>query len=220
MNERSVYFFGGGSADGGRLLRDLLGGKGAHLAEMAKLGLAVPPGFTVTTEVCAEYSLSGTIPQTVRHQIGAALGRLEQIAGKRVGGPGEPLLLSVRSGARVSMPGMMDTVLDLGLNDDTVKRLAETDRRFAYDCYRRFCAMFGGVVLGLGDEPFEDLLDQRKRSRAATSDAELDAEDLAWLAAASKALIVSRTGEPLPADPLEQLYRSKIRGDGFISVCA
>ena len=204
---KSVYFFGGGTADGGKELRDLLGGKGAHLAEMARLGLPVPPGFTISTEVCAAFSSSGAVPGAVKEEIAQALSRLESAAGAQFGGLENPLLLSVRSGARVSMPGMMDTVLDLGLNDQTVEALARVtgDRRFAFDCYRRFCAMYGGVVLGLGDEPFDDLFEARKRERKAGSDSELTAEDLAWIVAASKELILARTRAPLPDDPRQQL---------------
>jgi len=207
MDGRSVYFFGGGGADGGRELRELLGGKGANLAEMAKAGLPVPPGFTISTEVCAAFSSSGTIPEAVRAGISQAVSRLEKVTGAAFGGAGSPLLLSVRSGARVSMPGMMDTVLDLGLNDQTVARLTlmTGDRRFALDCYRRFCAMYGGVVLGLGDEPFDALLERCKREQRAASDSELDETDLASIVADSKALILERTGKPVPADPRQQL---------------
>ena len=206
MADRNVHFFGGGGADGGRALRDLLGGKGANLAEMAKLGLPVPPGFTISTEVCAAFSSSGSIPEPVRAEISQAVSRLEEVTGASLG-DGSPLLLSVRSGARVSMPGMMDTVLNLGLDDETVESLARAtgDRRFALDCYRRFCAMYGSVVLGLGDEPFDALLEQLKRERYAASDSELNAADLAKLVADSKALIFERTGTALPGDPRDQL---------------
>ena len=206
MADRNVHFFGGGGADGGRALRDLLGGKGANLAEMAKLGLPVPPGFTISTEVCAAFSSSGSIPEPVRAEISQAVSRLEEVTGASLG-DGSPLLLSVRSGARVSMPGMMDTVLNLGLDDETVESLARAtgDRRFALDCYRRFCAMYGSVVLGLGDEPFDALLEQLKRERHAASDSELNAADLAKLVADSKALILERTGTALPGDPRDQL---------------
>ena len=207
MDKQSVYFFGGGGADGGRDLKDLLGGKGANLAEMARLGLPVPPGFTISTDVCAEFSARGAIPEAVREAIGRALSRVEEVVGAKFGDPAAPLLLSVRSGARVSMPGMMDTVLDLGLDDASVEGLARTtgDRRFALDCYRRLCTMYGGVVLGLGDEPFDALVEQRKLERHASSDAELDEADLALLVTASKALILERTGAPLPQHPRVQL---------------
>ncbi|HUJ29004.1 MAG TPA: pyruvate, phosphate dikinase [Myxococcales bacterium] len=203
----NVYNFGGGTADGGKELRELLGGKGAHLAEMARLGLPVPPGFTISTEVCAAFSRSGAVPEPVKAEIAQALARLEQAAGAQFGGVENPLLISVRSGARVSMPGMMDTVLDLGLNDQTVEGLARVtgDRRFAFDCYRRFCAMYGGVVLGLGDEPFDEIFDARKAEKKAAADSELEADDLAAIVRASKELILARTRSPLPDDPRLQL---------------
>src|SRR5690349_9457220 len=151
METRNVYLFGGGGADGGRELRNLLGGKGASLAEMSRLGLAVPPGFTISTEVCGVFSATGAIPPEVQAEIHRAVAFIEKEAGLRLGSAEDPLLLSVRSGARVSMPGMMDTVLDLGLNDRTVEGLARKsgDERFAYDSYRRFIQMYGQVVLGI-----------------------------------------------------------------------
>ena len=155
-----VYAFGGGSAEGRADMKNLLGGKGANLAEMSNLGLPVPPGFTITTELCNHfYKSAHNYPAELKQQVQAALRKLEEQTGRRFGEPKRPLLVSVRSGARASMPGMMDTVLNLGLNDKTVAGLAaETDARFAYDSYRRFLQMFGNVVLGVDHHHFEDLL--------------------------------------------------------------
>ena len=178
MTDKAIYLFGGGAADGRAELKELLGGKGAGLAEMARLGVPVPPGFTITTEVCTAYQQAGVTPPAVLEQIPPALQHLERVTGLRFGDPAAPLLVSVRSGARVSMPGMMDTVLDLGLNDVTVKGLAARNgERFAWDCYRRFVSMYGGVVLGLGDEPFDKIFDGVKRERRVSSDTDLNAAD-------------------------------------------
>ncbi|HEY5676851.1 MAG TPA: pyruvate, phosphate dikinase [Myxococcales bacterium] len=204
--DKTVYLFGGGSADGGKELKDLLGGKGSGLAEMARLGLPVPPGFTITTAVCAAFQQEGRLPQAVAQQVPAAIAHIERVAGRRFGDAAAPLLLSVRSGARVSMPGMMDTVLDLGLNDQTVRGLAaQSGDRFAWDCYRRFVSMYGGVVLGLGDEPFDAIFEEIKRDRRAATDTELDAPALAEVVRRSKDLIRERTGHPVPDAPREQL---------------
>jgi pyruvate,orthophosphate dikinase len=154
-----VYAFGGGDSEGEAGMRELLGGKGANLAEMAKLGLPVPPGFTLTTQVCtAFYDNDQAYPDTLNGQVEAALAKLEGAVGKAFGDPSNPLLVSVRSGARASMPGMMDTVLNLGLNDETAEGLAKLsgDRRFAYDSYRRFIQMYSDVVLGVDHSVFED----------------------------------------------------------------
>src|SRR5580704_11674441 len=162
---RWVYAFGGGAADGGAQMKNLLGGKGANLAEMSSLGLPVPPGFTITTEACNHYySQGGAYPAELRDQVGAALARVEAQVGKGFGDAANPLLVSVRSGARASMPGMMDTVLNLGLNDVTVEGLAALagDRRFAFDSYRRFIQMYSNVVLGLDHHRFEEILDDHK----------------------------------------------------------
>src|SRR5436853_4196579 len=162
---RWVYSFGEGKADGRADMRDLLGGKGANLAEMSNLGLPVPPGFTITTEVCTHFYASGkTYPPDLEAQIADALTGIEAAIGARFGDPEKPLLVSVRSGARASMPGMMDTVLNLGLNDCTVEGLARNsgDERFAYDSYRRFLQMYGQVVLGIEHHHFEELIENHK----------------------------------------------------------
>ncbi len=156
-----VYAFGGGAAEGSAVLRDLLGGKGANLAELSSLGLPVPPGFTLTTEVCNAYTGNNkAYPEGLGAEVAAALTRVEEMVGARFGDAANPLLVSVRSGARASMPGLMDTVLNLGLNDETVAGLARHsgDERFAYDSYRRFIQMFGDVVLGVEHHHFEEIL--------------------------------------------------------------
>jgi len=209
-----VFSFGGGRAEGRAAMRDLLGGKGANLAEMAGLGLPVPPGFTITTEVCSHYTQSkGAYPKTLRAQVEAALAKVESITGRRFGDEEQPLLLSVRSGARASMPGMMDTVLNLGLNETTVEALIRESgsARFGYDCYRRFVQMFGDVVLGMKPEsgqhdPFEEIIDARKRARRVELDTELDADDLRALATDFKDLIARRLAKPFPEEPSEQLW--------------
>jgi pyruvate, orthophosphate dikinase len=212
---RYVYAFGGGKADGRAEMKDLLGGKGANLAEMARLGLPVPPGFTISTEVCTYYyAHQHGYPAVLKKQVAEALGRVEKSLGKRFGDPERPLLVSVRSGARASMPGMMDTILNLGLNDLTVQGLIrETGNpRFAYDSYRRFVQMYGDVVLGLKPEskteedPFEIALQEKKRARGVTLDTDLHAEALEDLVHEFKALIKMRRGVIFPEDPHEQLW--------------
>ncbi len=204
-----VYGFGDGRAEGRADMRDLLGGKGANLAEMSNLGLPVPPGFTVTTEVCTHYYENGErYPEALADQVTAALAEVEKTAGAAFGDPGNPLLVSVRSGARASMPGMLDTVLNLGLNDETVAGLAAKsgDPRFARDSYRRFMQMYGHVVLGVEHYNFEDLLDQVKEERGAKLDSDLDADDLDVLIDRYKAMVEERLGRPFPQDPGEQLW--------------
>jgi len=204
-----VYFFGAGSADGGSELRDLLGGKGANVAEMARLGIPVPPGFTLTTEVCTHFMRhDGAYPHGMRESVEASLGRLETITGKRFGDPANPLLVSVRSGARVSMPGMMDTVLNLGLNDTTVRGLAEKtgNRRFAFDSYRRFIQMYGDVVMGVHSSHFERVLSATRKAAGASDDADLPAAVLEQLVAEYRALVRGTTGREFPQDPHEQLW--------------
>jgi len=204
-----VYGFGDGKAEGKAELRTLLGGKGANLAEMCLIGLPVPPGFTITTEVCTYYYAHGnSYPKELESQVQAALAAIEKIVGAKFGDAKNPLLVSVRSGARASMPGMMDTVLNLGLNDTTVKGLAEGsgDPRFAYDSYRRFIQMYSNVVLGTAHHDFESLLDQIKEEQGASQDTDLDAAALQELVGRYKALVQERLGKPFPQDPREQLW--------------
>ncbi len=205
---RSVFFFGEGRADGRGTQRDLLGGKGANLAEMTRLGLPVPPGFTISTEVCSAFDArSGRLPRALEPQVKRALQRVERIMGARFGEPERPLLVSVRSGARVSMPGMMDTVLNLGLNDETVEGLArQADRRFAYDSYRRFLQMYGDVVLGVPMERFEHRLEDAKSRRGVENDTELGEDELAALVQAYEEIVEEHTGSRFPQDPYQQLW--------------
>jgi pyruvate,orthophosphate dikinase len=206
---KQVYFFGSGRADGNASMRELLGGKGANLAEMVRLGVPVPAGFTISTEICAEFYRSGRrVPESIRDEVLAALAKLERAMNGRFGDAQRPLLVSVRSGSRASMPGMMDTVLNLGLNDDTVEGLAEQtgDRRFAFDSYRRFIQMFGDVVLGIERHHFEERLTERKRLRGVTQDVDLGAQDLSELVKEFKEVVQQHTGKPFPQKPLDQLW--------------
>lgn len=203
-----VYTFGNGSAEGDAEMRNLLGGKGANLAEMNKVGLPVPPGFTVTTEVCTYYYANNkTYPADLKEQVKAAVAGVEKIMGKKFADANNPLLFSVRSGARVSMPGMMDTVLNLGLNDETVKALAKASgsERFAYDSYRRFLQMFSDVVLGADLDLYEEALENMKKSKGYKSDTDLTAEDLKELVKEYKE-IGQKIGKVVPQDPWEQLW--------------
>jgi len=204
-----VYGFGGGSADGAASMKNLLGGKGANLAEMSSLGLPVPPGFTITTEACVHYFSKGqTYPDALAGQVKAGLEKVEQITGKTFGDAANPLLVSVRSGARASMPGMMDTVLNLGLNDSTVEGLATLsgDRRFAFDSYRRFITMYSNVVLGLSHDDFEEVLDDHKDRLGVTIDTDLSAGDWEKVVTDYKAVVEDRLGHPFPQDPQDQLW--------------
>src|SRR6185503_9698774 len=204
-----VYRFGNGKAEGRPGMRDLLGGKGAGLAEMANLGLPVPPGFTITTDVCTQfYANNKRYPDGLRTQVDAALLEIGRITGKGFGDGTNPLLVSVRSGARASMPGMMDTVLNLGLNDQTVEALARKsgDPRFAYDSYRRFITMYSDVVLGLGHHHFEEILDDHKDRNGYTLDTDLSADDWIALVARYKERLEEEHGAPFPQDPREQLW--------------
>jgi len=203
-----VYAFGGGTADGDGTMKDILGGKGAGLAEMSRSGVPVPPGFTISTQVCNIYfERGGELPAEIEEEIQQHLRRLEERMGQKLGDPENPLLVSVRSGAKFSMPGMMDTVLNLGLNDETVKGLeAKTNNpRFAYDCYRRFIQMFGNVVLGIPKEEFEHIFEARKKKVKARYDTDLTAEDLKAIIADYKKLVEKKTGRPFPQDAHEQL---------------
>src|SRR5215472_11285665 len=204
-----VYSFGGGAAEGRASMRNLLGGKGAGLAEMAQLGLPVPPGFTITTEVCTYFYAHGkTYPKDLRRQVDAALAQVGRVTGKKFGDAKNPLLVSVRSGARASMPGMMDTVLNLGLNDVTVNALAAkaNDRRFALDSYRRFITMYSDVVLGIDHHHFEEILDDHKDRNGYTLDTDLNADDLEELVTRYKERVEEEHGEPFPQDPNAQLW--------------
>jgi pyruvate,orthophosphate dikinase len=206
---RWVYAFGGGKAEGRADMRDLLGGKGAGLAEMANLGLPVPPGFTITTAVCTHYYANGkSYPKDLQKQVDAGLAHIARITGRKFGDAGNPLLVSVRSGARASMPGMMDTVLNLGLNDETVEALAKQsgDRRFAYDSYRRFIQMYSNVVLGIEHHNFEDILEDHKSRGGMTLDTDLSADDWTEVVARYKERVEEERGEPFPQDPHAQLW--------------
>ncbi|NMM45548.1 pyruvate, phosphate dikinase [Rhodospirillaceae bacterium KN72] len=204
-----VYRFGNGTAEGKREMRNLLGGKGANLAEMSNIGLPVPPGFTISTEVCTHYYDNGkTYPAELEDQVAQGLKAVEEIVGTKFGDAANPLLVSVRSGARVSMPGMMDTVLNLGLNDETVEGLAREsgDRRFALDSYRRFIQMYGNVVLGVEHFLFEEKLEDVKDETGAVLDTELSADHLADLIERYKAVVQEELGTAFPQDPQEQLW--------------
>jgi pyruvate, orthophosphate dikinase len=201
--EKYVYDF----TEGGKDQKDLLGGKGANLAEMTRLGLPVPPGFTVTTEACRRYLVGGALPSDLRVQVTRALRALEDQVGRQLGDPEDPLLVSVRSGAKFSMPGMMETVLNVGLNDASVRGLAEVagDERFARDSYRRLIAMFGRTVLGIEGELFADAMDELKKRRGVEADVQLTADDLDELVETYKKIVETETGRPFPQHPREQL---------------
>ena len=214
-SEKLVYFFGGGKAEGKASMKDLLGGKGAGLHEMTRIGVLVPPGFTITTDVCGYYyAHKHRYPKGLEKKVNDSLHRLEENMQKKFGDPSSPVLVSVRSGARESMPGMMDTILNLGLNDQTVQGLiAKTKNpRFAYDCYRRFIQMYGDVVLGLKPrdrnerDPFEVILERKKEKRGVRLDTELSAEELKELVSEFKAEIKAQLGKEFPEDPHEQLW--------------
>lgn len=215
MPTKYVYFFGGGKADGSAQMKHLLGGKGANLAEMANLGVPVPPGFTITTEVCKYYYEHGAVyPPELTDEVEEAFQRLEAVMGRKFGDPDKPLLVSVRSGAAISMPGMMDTVLNLGLNDHTVLGLVKEteDERFAYDCYRRFIAMYGDVVLGLKPElrdeldPFDEIIEEIRKKRGVENDSQIPASDLKELVERYKGLIRVRKKVEFRQNPMDQLW--------------
>ncbi|MBK9473597.1 MAG: pyruvate, phosphate dikinase [bacterium] len=208
MSSMRVYFFGGNQADGNAGMKNLLGGKGANLAEMVNLGVPVPPGFTVTTEQCIAYQQSRELSPELKADVKAALARVEKVMERKFADASDPLLFSVRSGARVSMPGMMDTVLNLGLNDQTVEGLAARSGapRFAYDSYRRLLQMYGDVVMGVESEHFENAIDALKEKRKVQLDTELSVDDLKGLITTFKGLIEKHAGKPFPTDPYEQLW--------------
>lgn len=204
-----IYSFGPGLNEGSAEMRNLLGGKGANLAEMARIGLPVPPGFTITTEVCSAFYENGrSYPADLADQLKTAMAGIEKSMGLRFGDANAPLLVSVRSGARVSMPGMMDTVLNLGLNDQTVEGLARSsgDDRFAWDSYRRFIQMYGSVVMGIPHHHFEEILERAKHTLRKKDDTDLTAEDWKLLIRDYQALVLNETGSPFPTDPHEQLW--------------
>jgi pyruvate,orthophosphate dikinase len=211
---KRIYFFGGGKADGNMEMKNLLGGKGANLAEMTNIGVPVPPGFTITTEVCTEFYKGGRkLPKGLDEELKTAIARMEKVVGAKFGDPANPLLVSVRSGSRASMPGMMDTILNLGLNDETAAGLAEAsgNERFAYDSFRRFCAMYGDVVLDMKPEhkedhdPFEVILSRKKKQKGVATDAELSADDLKELVSEFKSEIKAKKDLEFPSDPYAQL---------------
>ena len=210
--KKHVYGFGEGTADGDGTMKDTLGGKGAGLAEMSRAGVPVPPGFTIATQVCNLYFAAGNqCPANVEKQMGSALKELEKKSGQKLGDAKDPLLLSVRSGAKFSMPGMMDTILNLGLNDETTEGLAQktNNPRFAYDCYRRFIQMFGSVVLEVGKDDFEHIFEGIKKKRGAKFDTDLTPENLQEVVAAYKKLVEKQTKKPFPQDPNEQLRMAR-----------
>ncbi len=210
--KKYVYNFGGGTADGDGKMKDVLGGKGAGLAEMSRAGVPVPPGFTISTEVCNIYFQNGNqVPTEINDQVLKGLSKLEREIGKKLGDPKNPLLVSVRSGAKFSMPGMMNTILNLGLNDATTEGLAKltNNPRFAYDSYRRFIQMFGEVALDIHMEKFDDIFDARKHKAKVKSDTDLSAEDLKAIIADYKKLVQKETKKPFPQDAHEQLAMSR-----------
>src|SRR5678815_1125235 len=198
-----VYDF----AEGNKDLKDLLGGKGANLAEMTNLGLPVPPGFTITTEACQAYLSTGSTPPELAEEVAEHQARLEQTMGRTLGDPNDPLLVSVRSGAKFSMPGMMETVLNVGLNDESVQGLAKQSgsERFAWDSYRRLIQMFGKTVLDIDGEHFEDAIDEAKKARGTQNDLDLDEHDLRALVDAFKEIVRKQAGREFPTEPREQM---------------
>ena len=213
---KRIYTFGDGHAEGNASMRNLLGGKGANLAEMNLLGMPVPPGFTITTEVCSEYTQYGKdeVVKLLSEDVKNAINHVEKLTGKEFNNPANPLLVSVRSGARASMPGMMDTVLNLGMNDATVESLAKMsgNPRFAWDSYRRFVQMYGDVVLGMKPksktdiDPFEAIMEEVKEAKGIKLDVELDVEDLKTLVVKFKAAVKDFTGSDFPESAWDQLW--------------
>ncbi|NQV44205.1 MAG: pyruvate, phosphate dikinase, partial [Rhodospirillales bacterium] len=204
-----IYVFGDGKAEGNAQMKDLLGGKGANLAEMSSLGIPVPPGFTITTEACNHFTANDSAyPDSLDAEMMAAMQQMEKALGMTFGGTEMPLLVSVRSGSRASMPGMMDTVLNLGLSDETAEALASVsgDARFAYDSYRRFIQMYGNVVLGVEHYVFEDILEDHKLRLDATLDTDLSGDDWKDVIVDYKRAVESELDKPFPQDPVEQLW--------------
>ncbi|MBQ2824268.1 MAG: pyruvate, phosphate dikinase, partial [Oscillospiraceae bacterium] len=204
MAKQYCYLFSEGNAD----MREILGGKGANLAEMTNMGLPVPQGFTISTEACTAYYDDGRkINDEIQAQINEYIVKMEEVTGKKFGDKTNPLLVSVRSGARASMPGMMDTILNLGLNEDVVNYMAEASNnpRWAWDCYRRFIQMYSDVVMEVGKKYFEELIDEMKEAKGVTQDVDLTADDLKTLAGQFKAEYKNKIGKDFPSDPKEQL---------------
>ncbi len=209
MAKKRVYFFGNGRAEGTREMKNLLGGKGANLAEMTNLGIPVPAGFTITTEVCTYYSENhGKYPAGLKEEVARSLAKVEKAMGRKYLDPDNPLLVSVRSGARVSMPGMMDTVLNIGLNEQTLQGLIRltNNERFVYDAYRRFIQMYGNVVMGVDDEVFEHLITATKKKRGVKLDTQLTGDDWKGLALNFKRAVRKHAGKDFPEDPHKQLW--------------
>ena len=216
MSEKRVYTFGNGKAEGKADMRNLLGGKGANLAEMNLIGVPVPPGFTITTDVCNEYFEKGKekVVELLKGEVEASVQHIENLMHSKFGDVENPLLVSVRSGARASMPGMMDTILNLGLNDEVVEGLARKtgNERFAYDSYRRFVQMYGDVVLGMKPvnkediDPFEEIIIAVKKQRGIALDNEMNVDELKQLVTLFKQAIKEQTGRDFPVDPMEQLW--------------
>src|SRR5216683_6269010 len=206
-----VYSFGGGKADGNGKMKDDLGGKGAGLAEMTNAGLPVPPGFTIQTEACREYMRQGGVSEAVDRQMEEALHKLEKLQGQQLGKGENPLLVSVRSGAKFSMPGMMDTILNLGLNDESVESLARLSNnpRFAHDSYRRLIQMFGNVVLDVEKHAFDEVFDAKKKQKEAKMDTDLDAKALQEVIAEYKKVVKKHTKQDFPQDPQAQLVMAR-----------
>ncbi|HEX4487843.1 MAG TPA: PEP/pyruvate-binding domain-containing protein, partial [Terriglobales bacterium] len=209
--DKYVYSFGGGKADGDGKMKDVLGGKGAGLAEMTNAGLPVPPGFTIQTEACRQYMRGGAVSKDVDEQMDAAVKQLEKLQDQQLGKGDNPLLVSVRSGAKFSMPGMMDTILNLGLNDKSVEALAQRSNnpRFAYDSYRRLIQMFGSVVLEIPKSEFEEIFDHKKHQKKAKLDTDLDARALKEVIEEYKKLVKKHTKKDFPQDPHDQLVMSR-----------
>ena len=216
MKKKRVYTFGNGQAEGRADMKNLLGGKGANLAEMNLIGVPVPPGFTITTEVCTEYNQLGKdyVVDVLKPEVEKAIKNIEKLMGAKFGDRENPCLVSVRSGARVSMPGMMDTVLNLGLNDDAVEGIAKKsgNERFAWDSYRRFVQMYGDVVLGMKPQskedidPFEEIMEEMKQAKGVELDNELTVDDLKELVKRFKSAVKKRTGNDFPESAWEQLW--------------
>ncbi|MCL2186601.1 MAG: pyruvate, phosphate dikinase, partial [Treponema sp.] len=209
--QKNVYFFGNGKADGNSTMKFVLGGKGANLAEMTNLGIPVPPGFTISTDVCAAYyENKSKYPAGIKEEVEAGLKKLEAVMKKKLGDPKDPLLVSVRSGAAASMPGMMDTILNLGISDKAVIGLANKtgNPRFAWDAYRRFIQMYGDVVMGVNSDLFEEAIESIKKSKKIELDTDLTAADLEKLVGEYKKIVKKEKGKDFPQDPIEQLWGS------------